>query len=203
MHIAIIGASGNIGRKITDEALSRGHQVSGFVRHIEKLPSHKALTPVKADVADGGALAPLLRGHDAVVSSVHFSAFNPDTLLSAIKASGVRRYLVVGGAGSLLLPDGTRVVDSPSFPAAWKAEALGGAGYLEKLRGEGGLDWTFLSPPALIEAGARTDSFRLGKDDLLVDTGGKSHISEEDYAVAVLDELERPQHIRARFTVGY
>ncbi len=203
MHIAIIGASGNIGRKITDEALSRGHQVSGLVRHIDKLPVHAALTPVKADVADGAALASLLRGHDAVVSSVHFSAFEPDTLLTAIKASGVKRYLAVGGAGSLLLPDGTRLVDSPDFPAAWKPEALRGAAYLDKLHGEKELEWTFLSPAALIAAGNRRGNYRLGTDHLLVDAAGKSHISEEDYAVAVLDELESPQHIRMRFTVGY
>lgn len=203
MHIAIIGASGNIGRNITAEALSRGHQVSGLVRNIDKLPAHDALTPVKADVADGAALASLLRGHDAVVSSVHFSAFDADTLLAAIKASGVKRYLAVGGAGSLLLPDGARVVDSADFPEAWKPEALGGAAYLDKLRGEKDLDWSFLSPSAMIAAGTRTGTFRLGADHLLVDAAGKSHISEEDYAVAVLDELEKPQHIRARFTVGY
>lgn len=203
MKIAIIGASGNIGRNITAEALSRGHQVSGLVRHTEKLPAHASLTPVKADVADGAGLATLLRGHDAVISSIHFSAFDADTLLAAIKTSGVKRYIAVGGAGSLLLPDGTRVVDSPDFPDAWKPEALGGAAYLDKLRAEKDLDWTFLSPSALIAAGTRTGKFRLGADHLLLDDAGKSHISEEDYAVALVDELEKPQHIRARFTVGY
>lgn len=203
MHIAIIGASGNIGRKITAEALARGHRVSGLVRHPDNLPAHDALTPVKADVADGAALASLLRGHDAVVSSIHFSAFDPDNLIAAIKASGVKRYISVGGAGSLLLPDGTRVVDSADFPDAWKPEARRGALYLERLRAEEELDWTFISPSALITAGERTGNFRLGADNLLVDAAGKSHISEEDYAVALVDELENPQHIRKRFTVGY
>lgn len=204
MNIALIGASGNIGAKITAELLSRGHRVSGIVRSPEKLPPHAALIPVKADVADTAALADILRGHDAVVSSLHFSAFDPAALLGAVKASGVKRYITVGGAGSLLLPGGMRLIDDVNFPAAWKGEAAAGAAYLDLLRKEKDMEWTFISPSAFIAPGVRTGQFRLGADDLLVDeVAGKSHISEEDYAVALVDELENPRHVRARFTVGY
>lgn len=204
MNIALIGASGNIGKKITAELLSRGHRVTGIVRSPEKLPAHAALKPIKADVADTAALAGLLRGHDAVVSSLHFSVFGHAAFLGAVKASGVTRYISVGGAGSLLLPDGTRVIDDPHFPEAWRGEAGAGATYLDLLRTEKDLEWTFISPSAFIAPGERTGKFRLGSDQLLIDeSAGKSHISEEDYAVALVDELENPRHIRLRFTVGY
>lgn len=203
MKIALIGASGNIGSKILAEAVSRGHDITAIARNSQKIAHAAHVTAVQGDVTQPEELAALLRGHDAVISSVHFSAFEPAALLGAIKASGVKRYLVVGGAGSLELPNGQRVVDSPDFPEVWRGEALLGAAFLGALRQETALDWTFLSPSALIAAGKRTGVFRLGKDALLVDADGKSHISEEDYAVAMLDEVEEPQHIRARFTAGY
>ncbi|WP_342239474.1 NAD(P)-dependent oxidoreductase [Inquilinus sp. OTU3971] len=201
--LALIGASGNIGSKILAEALSRGHEVTGIVRNPEKLPRHPKLTARRGDVFDADGLAKLLAGHDAVISSVHYTASDPALLLQAVKASGVRRYLVVGGAGSLEVAPGVQLVDTPEFPALYKEEASKGRDYLALLRGETGLDWTFLSPSAVIAPGERTGKFRLGGDRLLVGADGQSRISQEDYAIALIDELEKPAHIRQRFTVGY
>lgn len=201
--LALIGASGNVGSKILAEALSRGHQVTGIVRNPEKLPQHPNLTAVRGDVYDAEGLAKLLAGHDAVISSVHYTASDPALLLQAVKASGVKRYLVVGGAGSLEVAPGVALVDTPEFPALYKEEASKGRDYLNLLRGETGLDWTFLSPSAVIAPGERTGKFRLGGDQLLVGADGQSRISQEDYAVALIDELEKPAHSRQRFTVGY
>lgn len=201
--LALIGASGNVGSKILAEALSRGHEVTGIVRSPEKLPQHPKLTAQRGDVFDADGLAKLLAGHDAVISSVHYTASDPALLLRAVKASGVRRYLVVGGAGSLEVAPGVQLVDTPEFPALYKEEASKGRDYLTLLRGETGLDWTFLSPSAVIAPGERTGTFRLGGDQLLVGADGQSRISQEDYAIALIDELETPAHIRQRFTVGY
>jgi len=201
--LALIGASGNVGSKILAEALSRGHEVTGIVRNPEKLPQHPKLTAKHGDVFDADGLAKLLAGHDAVISSVHYTASDPALLLQAVKASGVRRYLVVGGAGSLEVAPGVALVDTPDFPALYKEEASRGRDYLTLLRGETGLDWTFLSPSAVIAPGQRSGKFRLGGDQLLVGADGQSRISQEDYAVALIDELEKPAHIRQRFTVGY
>lgn len=203
MKIALIGASGARGVKILAEAVSRGHDVTGIARHPEKLAARPHLTAKKGDINDPEGLAKILAGHDAVISSVHFTASDPNLLIAAVKKSGVKRYLVVGGAGSLKIPSGARLVDTPEFPALYKDEALAGAAFLDMLKAEKDLDWTFLSPSAVIAPGARTGKFRLGKDDLLVGADGKSFISEEDYAIAMIDEVERPQHLRQRFTVGY
>ena len=203
MKIALIGATGNIGREIAQEALRRGHEVTAIVRNVEKVPAQERLTAKRGDLNDPAGLVPLLSGHDVVASSVHFSDVAPHTLVRIVKEAGVPRLAVVGGAGSLLLPNGTRVVDAPDFPAAWMPEALGGAAFLEALRRVPDLDWTFLSPSAMIAPGERTGRFRLGDDDLLVGEDGQSRISQADYAIAFVDELERPAHSRQRFTVGY
>lgn len=203
MKIALIGASGNIGSKILAEALARRHTITAIVRNPDKIVPVDGLTPVEGDVSDAAGLAALLVGHDAVISSLPFMGFDPDTLLAAIHQSGVRRYIAVGGAGSLYAAPNLRVVDSVKFPIDWKPEALRGADYLARLQTERDLDWTFLSPSAEISPGLRTGVFRIGNDDLLVAPDGTSRISQEDFAVALLDELENPAHIRARFTVGY
>ena len=143
-----------------------------------------------------------MRGHDAVVSAVNFTSSEPHTLIEAVRASGVKRYLVVGGAGSLEVAPGQRVIDLPDFPEAYKAEASRGAAFLEQLKQETELEWTFLSPSAEFVPGERTGQFRLGKDALLSNEHG-SRISFEDYAVALVDEIERPARVRQRFTVGY
>ena len=203
MKIAVIGASGNAGSRITAELARRGHSVTAIARHPEKIAAQANVTPTKGDVMDQAGLARLLAGHDAAISSVHFLASDPAKLIGAAKESKVGRYLVVGGAGSLEVAPGVRLVTTPGFPVAYKAEAEKGAAFLDLLRAETELNWTFLSPSALFTAGERTGKFRLGNDQLLTAADGKSSISFEDFAVALADEIERPAHIRQRFTVGY
>ncbi|WKL21562.1 NAD(P)-dependent oxidoreductase [Agrobacterium tumefaciens] len=200
--IALIGASGNAGSRILKELSDRGHQVTAIARSPEKIASQPNVVAKKGDVFDQAGLSELLKGHDAVISSVHFTASDPATLIEAVRASGVQRYLVVGGAGSLEIAPGQRVVDLPDFPAAYKAEATKGAEFLDLLKQEKQLDWTFLSPSAEFVPGERTGKFRIGKDSLL-SNGEGSRISFEDYAIALVDEIEKPQHSRQRFTVGY
>ena len=203
MKIAVIGASGNAGSRITAELARRGHSVTAIARHPEKIASGANVTPTKGDVMDQAGLARLLAGHDAAISSVHFLASDPVRLIAAAKESKVGRYLVVGGAGSLEVAPGVRLVTTSGFPVAYKAEAEAGGAFLDLLRAEKELNWTFLSPSALFMAGERTGKFRLGIDQLLTAADGKSSISFEDFAVALADEIERPAHVRQRFTVGY
>ena len=203
MKIAVIGASGNAGSRITAELARRGHAVTAIARHPEKIKAGANVTPTEGDLMDQSALTRLLAGHDAAISSVHFLASDPARLIGAARDSKVGRYLVVGGAGSLEVAPGVRLVTTAGFPVAYKAEAEKGAAFLDLLRAEKELNWTFLSPSALFTAGERTAKFRLGTDQLLTAADGKSWISFEDYAVALADEIERPAHVRKRFTVGY
>jgi len=207
MHIALIGATGNVGSRVLAELVRRGHTVTAIVRDPSRVPSLPGVQAKSGDVSAETSLATLLKGHDAVISSVPFAGTDPATLIAAVRASGVLRYLVVGGAGSLEIalgtfPLGLKLVDAPNFPEAYKQEATAGVDFLEQLRAETQLDWTFLSPPAMFVTGERTGAFRLGTDLLLVNEQG-STISYEDYAVALVDELEKPAHSRKRFTVGY
>jgi len=203
MKIAVIGASGNAGSRITAELAGRGHAVTAIARHPEKIAAQANVVPTRGDVMDQAGLARLLAGHDAAISSVHFLDSDPIRLIEAARESKVGRYLVVGGAGSLEVAPGDRLVTTPGFPVAYKAEAEKGGAFLDLLRAEKELNWTFLSPSALFVAGERTGKFRLGADQLLTAADGKSSISFEDFAVALADEVERPAHIRRRFTVGY
>ncbi|MBP2443521.1 NAD(P)-dependent oxidoreductase [Rhizobium leguminosarum] len=202
MKIALVGASGQAGSRILSELSVRGHTVTAIARDPTKVASLPNITAASGDIEAPEALARILEGHDAVISSVHFSASDPDKLLGAVKASGVRRYYVVGGAGSLEVASGVLLVNTPAFPAIYKSEAQGGVDYLNKLKAENDLDWTFLSPSAAFVPGERTGTFRLGKDELLTSENGSS-ISFEDFAVALVDEIETPAHVRQRFTVGY
>ena len=202
MKIALIGATGNAGSRILAELSRRGHAVTAIARNPRKVPELKGVTPRQADADDVAGLAAALRGHDVVISSVHFTASDPNKLIEAVHAAGVGRYLVVGGAGSLEVAPGVKLIDTPEFPAIYKAEAAAGGAFLDLLRRETRLDWTFLSPSALFVAGERTGKFRLGGDQLLTNEKGSS-ISFEDYAVAMADEIEKPVHSRQRFTVGY
>ncbi len=201
-HIALIGASGNVGSRILRELSERGHQVTAIARHPEGIPSLPGATAVGGDINDSTGTATLLAGHDAVVSSVKFLDTDFDRLLNAVRASGVKRFLVVGGAGSLEVAPGQRLVDQPDFPSQYKQEALRGAEFLDLLGTVDDLDWTFLSPSALFVPGERTGKFRLGTDQLLTSDNGSS-ISFEDFAIAMVDEIEDPKHPRQRFTVGY
>ncbi|MDI1265688.1 MAG: NAD(P)-dependent oxidoreductase [bacterium] len=203
MKIAVIGASGNAGSRITAELARRGHSVSAIARHPEKIAGQAGVTPIKGDLTDQAGIVGLLTGHDVAISSVHFLDSDPVKLIAAAKEAKVGRYLVVGGAGSLEVAPGVLLVTTPGFPVAYKAEAEKGGVFLDLLRQEKELNWTFLSPSALFLAGERTGKFRLGTDQLLTAEDGKSSISFEDFAVALADEIERPAHNRKRFTVGY
>jgi putative NADH-flavin reductase len=213
MRIAIIGASGQIGAFIRDEALVRGHQVTAIVRHPGKITvQNPSLTVVKADILKD-KVDELVKGHDAVISAYNPGWSNPDiyneqiegykSIISGVKKSGIKRLLVVGGAGTLEVAPGVQLLDTASFPENIKGGVLATREVLYMLRKEKELEWTFLSPPASISPGERTGHYRLGKDQLLKDKQGESKISTQDYAVAMLDELEHPQHIRERFTVAY
>jgi putative NADH-flavin reductase len=203
MTIALIGATGHIGSRILAELVARGHMVTAIVRNPEKVPALPGVTALKGDVYDQAGLATLLAGHEAAISAVHFSASDAATLIAAVRQSGVKRYLVVGGAGSLEVAPGVKLFDTAEFPALYLEEARKGGAFLDLLKQETALDWTFLSPSALIQPGERTGKFRLGLDQLLVDSEGRSAISTEDFAIALVDELEKPAHGRRRFTVGY
>jgi putative NADH-flavin reductase len=212
MNIVLIGASGFVGSALLAEAQRRGHTVRALVSHPEKLAPAPGLTAVKADVQNTAALAGELAGVDAVVSafSGHAQTDVYDyyvrgmrSIIAAAKQARVPRLLVVGGAGSLYVAPGVQLVDTPDFPPQWKGTAEGGRTALELLRAEPELDWTMLNPSAYLVPGERTGQFRLGNDDLIVDANGESRISVEDYAVALIDELEKPAHPRTRFTVGY
>jgi len=202
-HVAVIGATGRAGSRIVDELLSRGHEVTAIARSAAKLASRPGLTPRAVDARDDAALAAALAGHDAVVSAARFQDLPAAIVIDAVKRAGVPRLLVVGGAASLRGPDGRRLIDSPSFPDAYRAEASAGVAFLEALRAEPSLNWTFLSPGALFDGAERTGRFRLGRDDLIADAQGKSRISFPDFAIALVDELERPAHARERFHVAY
>ena len=202
MKIALIGATGNAGSRILAELSRRGHALTAIGRHPEKVAALPGVVAAKADADDVNGLAATLKGHDVVISSVHFTASDPHKLIEAVHASGVPRYLVVGGAGSLEVAPGVKLIDTPQFPAIYKAEAAAGGAFLDLLRRESALDWTFLSPSAMFVPGERTGKFRLGGDQLLSNDKGSS-ISFEDYAIALADEVEKPAHSRRRFTVGY
>ncbi|QOL79674.1 NAD(P)-dependent oxidoreductase [Pseudooceanicola spongiae] len=202
MKVALIGASGNAGQRLHAELVSRNHAVTAIARNQEKVQPLDRTRAMAGDIDAPEALAEILSGHDAVISSVMFVAFDPEKLLHAVQSSDVPRYLVVGGAGSLEVAPGVKLIDSPDFPDAYRAEAEAGGAYLDRLKRTDGLDWTFLSPSAVFEAGERTGTFRLGTDQLIAGPEG-SRISYEDFVVAMVDELEEPKHSRARFTVGY
>lgn len=211
MRISLIGATGSVGSRVLAEALSRGHQVTAVVRDPAKLPARPGLTVVKGDALDREGLAKKLSG-DAVVTSYNPGWTEPDIrrktvvaykgILGAVKASGVPRLLVVGGAGTLETEPGKFLVDSPHFPKEYFEAAAGLRDVYLVLKEEKALDWTFFAPAPMLAPGERTGQFRVGAEKVLPgDTPAK--ISIEDYAVALVDELEKPVHSRRRFTVGY
>ncbi|WP_162578831.1 NAD(P)-dependent oxidoreductase [Variovorax sp. PBS-H4] len=216
MKIALIGASGFVGTAVLAELLARGHHVTALLRNPAKLQANPQLSPRALDVNDGEALAAALRGHDAVIS-----AFNPGwdaeglyekfmqgaaSINRAVEASGVKRLLVVGGAGSLFVAPGVQVVDTPEFASHVPPNVVPGAkaarDTLTAMRGNTTLDWTFLSPAAMLAPGERTGSYRVGGEDLLLEDGKPAGISVADLAVAIVDEIEQPKHLRKRFTVA-
>jgi putative NADH-flavin reductase len=203
MKVALIGVTGAVGSRVAKELLARNHTVTGISRHPETASKIDGVAYKAGDVADKNTLAKLFSGHDAVISSVRFLDSDPRTLIDAVKQSGVKRYLVVGGAGTLELQPGLSVLDAGKVPEAHVAEVRAGKIFLDMIRAENNLDWSFLSPSSMLMPGQRTGKFRLGGDALLRDDSGKSHISMEDLAVALVDELEQGKHIKRRFTAGY
>ncbi|QHS59997.1 NAD(P)-dependent oxidoreductase [Chitinophaga agri] len=214
-NIILIGASGFVGSAILNEALSRGHQVTAIVRHPEKVTTtHSNLKVIAADIQNAAALTDIIKGADAVISSYNPGWGNPniynDTLtgyksiIDAVKQANVTRLLVVGGAGSLYVKPGVTVMDTGVLPEAIMPGVKGLAEvYYNQLKPLTNLDWAFFSPAGNIAPGERTGNYRLGKDDLIVNDKGESNISVEDYAVAMINELETPQHHNERFTIGY
>ena len=198
-----------------NELLNRGNKVTAIVRNPEKVTvSNSNLSVVKADVSDVESIANTSKGKDAIISAYNPGWTNPNIyeetlknyplILQAAKQSGVKRLLIVGGAGTLFCAPGLRVVDSGAIPESIMGGVKSlGEFYLNILMNEHDIDWVFFSPAGSLEPGERTGKFRLGKDDLIVDADGKSHISVEDYAVAMVDELEKPAHHQERFTIGY
>jgi uncharacterized protein len=203
MKVALIGATGRIGSKITAELLGRGHSVTAIVRNPDKAPGHANVKALKGDVTDPDSVAALVRGHDAVISSAPFNPGISVKVLEAVHKSGVKRYIAVGGAGSLKAADGKLVMENPQIPAEWLPPIKEGSELLKLLRADQQLDWTFFSPAVQIGPGERTGKFRLGGDEVVASADGKSSISYDDYAIALVDELENPKHVRRRFTIGY
>ena len=203
MKIAIIGATGNVGSRLVNEALSRHHAVTAIARDPSKLSPRTGMSATLGDVTKPDALLPLLKGHDVIISALRFQDTDPQQLIDLVRRSGVKRYLVVGGAASLEVAPGQTLLNTPHFPPAYKAEASAAKAFLDALRNVSDLDWTYLSPSAFFGPGQRTGKFRIADNTLLTAVDGKSSISYEDYALAMFDEIEKPRHIRGRFTVGY
>jgi hypothetical protein len=202
MKVAVIGGTGRAGSRIVEELARRGHEVTALARHPDKAPKLPGVTAKAADVHDAKAMTEALRGHDVVVSALRFLDAEPAEVIGVVKASGAPRYLVVGGASSLLA-GGQRLFDSPHFPAEYKPEAGAGIVFLDALKAEPELDWTYLSPSMIFDGDERVGRFRLGGDELLTAADGSSRISFPDFAIAMADEIETPRHRRQRFTVGY
>ena len=212
MNIALIGATGFVGTAVLTELLQRGHRVTVLARNPAKLSAREGLSVVAADAQDAAQVAKAVAGHDAVVSAYTPGWGRPDiydeflkgthAIYAGTRQSGVRRLLVVGGAGSLFVAPGVQLVDTPDFPADYKQGALAAREALNLIRGESTLDWTFLSPPILLAPGARTGQYRLGVDAPLMNGDQPGGISVADLAVAIVDELETPRHVQQRFTVA-
>jgi uncharacterized protein len=216
MKIALIGASGFVGSAVLNELIERGHTITAIVRNPEKIKEHPLVSSVKVNIQDETDLASVIKNHDAIVNSfspgINSTNIYQDylkgnkSIQNAVKKSGVKRLLVIGGAGSLFIAPNLQLVDSPQFPAEWKTGASSSRDYLNCIKNENELDWTFLSPSIEMyngNGGTRLGVYRTGLDSPVYDNKGKSFISVEDLAIAIVDELEIPKFIRQRFTVGY
>ena len=201
--VALVGATGNAGSRILSELERRKYSVTVIVRDVARVPSSPRVTAKSADVGDVRALTSAIAGNEILISSLLFEASDPAKLIRAANDSGVRRYIVVGGAGSLEISPGLTVLQSGKVPAPYRNESAAGLRFLQMLRETPDLDWTFISPSAEFVVGDRTGVFRLGGDSLLIDANGRSWISYEDFAVALVNEIETGAHHRQRFTVGY
>jgi len=232
MKIALIGASGFVGKALTRELLDRHHEVTAIVRHPEALDSGGAgfatgnsagaqvgkgsLHAVRGDVFQPDQIAALVKGHDVVISAYNPGWTNPaiyeefisgsEAIQQAVKKAGVKRFIVIGGAGSLEIAPGVQLVDTPEFPAEYKSGALGARDYLNILKKEKELDWTFVSPAIFMHpgtSGVRKGHYRTGLDNPVFDEKGQSILSVEDLAMAIVDEVEKPKFLKKRFTAAY
>lgn len=201
--IALIGATGNIGSRILTEALSRGHAVTALTRDASKVKPRAGMTVRQGSTTDTANLAAILAGHEVVIASVKWNEANVHDVLDAVRRSGVKRVLFVVGAGSLMRSDGRTHFDHMADKGIQPPTSRPAALALAEVRKVTDLDWTAISPPASIRPGERTGEFRLGGDDLLQDDEGQSQISYEDFAIAIVDEIEKPRHLRRRFTAAY
>ena len=213
MNIALIGGTGFVGSAVLEELLQRGHQVTALARTPAKYSARPGLKVVAADVLDATQVAHAVEGHDAVISAYNPGWKEPQihdlflqgsrAVIEGVKRGGVKRLLVVGGAGSLFVAPGVQLVDTPEFPAEWKQGALAAREALNLIRQETTLDWSFVSPAVMLAPGARTGRFRIGGDEVLMDGDHPAGISVADLAVALVDEIETPRHVKRRFTVAY
>lgn len=216
MKLALIGATGFVGTAILNELLRRGHQVTALARNPEAVQQNKNVVAKQVNVLDADAVAEAVKGHDAVISAYNAGWTNPNlyneflqgsqAIQEGARKSGVKRLLVNGGAGSLFVAEGVQLVDTPSFPAEWKAGSLAARDYLNMLKNEQELNWTFLSPAIEMNpgtSGERKETYRTGLETPVYNEKGRSIISVEDLAVAIVDEIENPKHIKRRFTVAY
>ena len=213
MNIALIGGTGFVGSALLEELLRRGHTVTALARQPAKYAARAGVTVVAADALDPAQVAHAVEGHAAVVSAYNPGWTDPNlnavflqgskAITEGVKRSGVKRLLVVGGAGSLYVAPGVQLVDTPEFPAEWKQGALAARDALTLLRKEESLEWTFLSPAVFLEPGERKGNFRIGGEQVLMSGDKPASITVADLAAAVVDEIETPRHVRARFTVGY
>jgi len=217
MKIALIGATGFVGAAVLKEALDKGHEVIALARHPENIEvENENLTAIAVDVFDTDALAEALKGSDIVISAYNPGWTNPNIYADALKGAasiqeatkkaGVKRLLVIGGAGSLFVAPGLQLIDTPEFPAAYKEGAGAARDYLNIIQKEETLDWTFLSPAIEMHqgtSGTRVGKYRIGLDNPMFDENNRSILSVEDLALAIVDEAEQAKHIRQRFTVAY
>ena len=212
MKIAVFGANGMIGLRVAQEALRRGHKVTAIVRDPARIQfRHPQLTPTEGNALNRESVTQVVAGHDVVVSAIKPSENQPwsavpeaaQSLLEGVKRAGVKRLLVVGGAGTMEVAPGVRALDVFPIPEEWKPEVMAKLEEWEVYRKNSDVDWTYFSPPVFIEPGERTGAYRLGIDQLVMNAQGESRISAEDYAVALLDEIEQPRFVRQRFSVAY
>jgi putative NADH-flavin reductase len=216
MKVALIGASGFVGKAVLNELINRGHNVTAIVRNPENITETEKVKAVKVNVLNADETAEAVKGHDAVISAYNAGWANPNlyneflegskAIQEGVKKSGVKRLIVVGGGGSLYVAEGLQLVDTPQFPQEFKAGASSARDYLNLLQEEKEIDWTFLSPAIEMHqgtSGERKGTYRTGLDTPVFDENQRSIISVEDTAVAIVDELEQPKHSRQRFTVAY
>jgi hypothetical protein len=216
VKVILIGATGFVGSAILNELTQRGHQVTAVARNPEAVKLHSNVIAQKVNALIANEVAEAVKGHDAVISAYNAGWNNPDlyneflqgsnAIQEGVKRAGVKRLLVIGGAGSLYVAEGVQKVDTPGFPQEWKAGALAARDYLNIIKKEQELDWTFLSPAIEMHrgtSGVRKGQYRTGLDKPVYNEEGRSIISVEDVAVAIVDEIEDPKHIRHRFTVAY